>query len=74
LKVEFRHPSWKTEGPWDKLKHYNIATVMTDSPAKENLEFLSDVTVTSSDHSFIRFHGRNAKGHTGITTSTVRKN
>ena len=45
------------------LKHYNIATVMTDSPAKENLEFLSDVTVTSSDHSFIRFHGRNAKGH-----------
>src|SRR5215207_8191803 len=23
--VEFRHPSWKTEGPWDMLKHYNIA-------------------------------------------------
>ena len=32
--VEFRHPSWKTEGPWDMLKHYNIAAVMTDSPAK----------------------------------------
>lgn len=61
--VEFRHPSWKTEGPWDMLKHYNIAAVMTDSPAKENLEFLSEVTVTSSDHSFIRFHGRNTKGH-----------
>jgi uncharacterized protein YecE (DUF72 family) len=45
------------------LKHYNIATVMTDSPAKENLEFLSDVTVTSADHSFIRFRGRNARGH-----------
>jgi uncharacterized protein YecE (DUF72 family) len=45
------------------LKHYNIATVMTDSPAKENLEFLSDDTVTSADHSFIRFHGRNTKGH-----------
>ena len=29
------------------LKHYNIAAVMTDSPAKENLEFLSDVTVTT---------------------------
>jgi uncharacterized protein YecE (DUF72 family) len=61
--VEFRHPSWKTEGPWDMLKHYNIAAVMTDSPAKENLEFLSEITVTSTDHSFIRFHGRNTKGH-----------
>ncbi|HZA64912.1 MAG TPA: DUF72 domain-containing protein [Nitrososphaeraceae archaeon] len=61
--VEFRHPSWKTEGPWDMLKHYNIAAVMTDSPSKENLEFLSGVTVTSADHSFIRFHGRNTKGH-----------
>src|ERR671913_100815 len=61
--VEFRHPSWKTEGPWDMLKHYNIAAVMTDSPAKENLEFLSEVTVTTSDHSFIRFHGRSTKGH-----------
>jgi uncharacterized protein YecE (DUF72 family) len=61
--AEFRHPSWKTEGPWEMLKHYNIAAVMTDSPAKENLEFLSDVTVTTVDHSFIRFHGRNTKGH-----------
>ena len=26
------------------LKHYNIAAVMTDSPGKENLEFLSEVT------------------------------
>ncbi len=61
--VEFRHPSWKTEGPWDMLKHYNIAAVMTDSPANENLEFLSEITVTTTDHSFIRFHGRNTKGH-----------
>jgi uncharacterized protein YecE (DUF72 family) len=60
--VEFRHPSWKTEGPWELLKHYNIATVLTDSPARENLGFLSEVTVTA-DHSFIRFHGRNEKGH-----------
>ena|SRR5438034_8518622 len=36
--VEFRHPSWGTEGPWEMLKHYNIAAVMTDSPAKENLQ------------------------------------
>ncbi|HJT46827.1 MAG TPA: DUF72 domain-containing protein [Nitrososphaeraceae archaeon] len=61
--IEFRHPSWSTEGPWDMLKHYNIAAVMTDSPAKENLQFLSDITITTADHSFIRFHGRNTKGH-----------
>jgi uncharacterized protein YecE (DUF72 family) len=61
--VEFRHPSWKTEGPWDMLKHYNIAAVMTDSPSKESLQFLSDITITSPDHSFIRFHGRNTKAH-----------
>ena len=27
--VEFRHPSWGTEGPWEMLKHYNIAAVIT---------------------------------------------
>jgi uncharacterized protein YecE (DUF72 family) len=72
--VEFRHPSWKTEGPWDLLKHYNIAAVMTDSPSIENLEFLSDVIVTTADHSFIRFHGRIPKDIIGIATRTVRKN
>jgi uncharacterized protein YecE (DUF72 family) len=61
--LEFRHPSWRTEGPWELLKHYNIAAVITDSPAKENLEFLSEATVTTADHSFVRFHGRNTKGH-----------
>ena len=61
--VEFRHPSWSSEGPWDMLKHYNIAAVMTDSPARENLQFLSDITITTADHSFLRFHGRNTKGH-----------
>ena len=30
-------------------KHYNIATVMTDSPTKENLDFLSDVTVNQEE-------------------------
>ena len=57
--IEFRHPSWNTEGPWELLKHYNIANVITDSPEKENLSFLSNSLVTSADHSFIRFHGRN---------------
>ena len=52
------------EGPWDMLKHYNIAAVMTDSPSQENLQFLSDVTITTASHSFIRFHGRNTtQGH-----------
>jgi uncharacterized protein YecE (DUF72 family) len=60
--AEFRHPSWGTEGPWEMLKHYNIAAVMTDSPAKENLQYLSEVIVTA-DHSLVRFHGRNTKGH-----------
>jgi uncharacterized protein YecE (DUF72 family) len=62
--IEFRHPSWNTEGPWELLKHYNIANVITDSPGKENLSFLSNSLVTSVDHSFIRFHGRNTSpGH-----------
>jgi hypothetical protein len=26
--VEFRHPSWGTEGPWEMLKHYNIAKAL----------------------------------------------
>ena len=61
--IEFRHPSWSSEGPWDMLRHYNIAAVMTDSPARENLQFLSDITITTADHSFVRFHGRNTKDH-----------
>lgn len=58
--VEFRHPSWQTEGPWELLKHYNVASVMTDSP-DPNLQYLSDVIVTAS-HAFIRLHGR-TKGY-----------
>ncbi|HKX81921.1 MAG TPA: DUF72 domain-containing protein [Nitrososphaera sp.] len=56
--VEFRHPSWETEGPWELLKHYNVAGVLTDSPDPE-LQFLSEISVTA-DHAFIRLHGRNA--------------
>jgi uncharacterized protein YecE (DUF72 family) len=58
--VEFRHPSWGTEGPWEMLRHYNIAAVMTDSPPSENLGYLSDVILTA-DHSLFRFHGRNTR-------------
>jgi uncharacterized protein YecE (DUF72 family) len=60
--IEFRHHSWGTEGPWEMLRHYNIAAVMTDTPRSENLQFLSDVIITANQ-SFIRFHGRNTKGH-----------
>jgi uncharacterized protein YecE (DUF72 family) len=55
--LEFRHESWHTEGPWEMLRHYNVAAVMTDSPDPK-LQYLSD-TVLTADHSFIRFHGRN---------------
>jgi uncharacterized protein YecE (DUF72 family) len=57
--IEFRHPSWQTEGPWEMLKHYNVAAVMTDSPDPQ-LQYLSNVTMTA-DHAFIRFHGRNKR-------------
>jgi uncharacterized protein YecE (DUF72 family) len=55
--LEFRHGSWRTEGPWEMLRHYNVAAVLTDSPDPK-LQYLSDVILTA-DHSFIRFHGRN---------------
>ena len=55
--LEFRHASWQTEGPWEMLKHYNVAAVITDSPDPK-LQYLSN-TILTADHSFIRFHGRN---------------
>jgi uncharacterized protein YecE (DUF72 family) len=58
--IEFRHPSWDTEGPWELLRHYDIAAVMTDSPAPDKLQFLSQPIVTAR-HSFIRWHGRQVK-------------
>lgn len=58
--IEFRNPSWNTEGPWELLKHYNIAVVMTDSPDSDKLKFLSEPIVTAS-HAFIRWHGRHVK-------------
>lgn len=58
--IEFRNPSWNTEGPWEMLKQYNIAAVMTDSPEPDKLKFLSEAIVTAS-HAFIRWHGRQVK-------------
>jgi uncharacterized protein YecE (DUF72 family) len=51
--VEFR-------GPWELLKQYNIAAVLTDSPEPVKLQFLSEPIVTAN-HSFIGWHGRQVK-------------
>jgi uncharacterized protein YecE (DUF72 family) len=58
--LEFRHNSWDTEGVLELLEHYNIASVLTDSPEKENLGFLSnEENLTSKDIAVVRLHGRN---------------
>ncbi len=58
--IEFRHKSWNTEGILELLQHYDVASVLTDSPARENLEFLSDENnITSKSVGVIRLHGRN---------------
>lgn len=59
--VEFRHKSWNTEGALEILQHYEVASVLTDSPAKENLEFLSNENNITSKSAgvVIRIHGRN---------------
>ncbi|HEY6536009.1 MAG TPA: DUF72 domain-containing protein [Candidatus Nitrosocosmicus sp.] len=55
--IEFRNKSWDTEGTFELLKHYNIASVLTDSPVQENLGFLSDENIrTSNSLAVIRLH------------------
>lgn len=63
--IEFRHASWNTEGVLELLQHYDIASVLTDSPKKEHLEFLSNENnITSRSTSVVRLHGRNTtQGH-----------
>ena len=42
------------------LRHYNISFVITDSPFKENLGFLSNENnIVTNTHAIIRMHGRN---------------
>ena len=59
--IEFRHKSWNTEGVPELLHHYDIVSVLTDSPSKENLEFLSDENNITSKSTgvVVRLHGRN---------------
>lgn len=63
--IEFRHESWNTEGILELLQYYDISSVLTDSPTRENLEFLSDENnITSKSISVVRLHGRNTnQGH-----------
>lgn len=63
--MEFRHDSWNSEGVLELLKHYEIASVITDSPSHENLEYLSNENnVTSKKVGVVRLHGRNiARNH-----------
>lgn len=60
IAIEFRHNSWNTEGVLELLHHFNIASVLTDSPAHANLGFLSNENnLTSNNLAVVRFHGRN---------------
>ncbi len=60
IAIEFRHNSWNTEGVFELLHHFSIASVLTDSPAQENLGFLSNESnLTSNKLAVVRFHGRN---------------
>lgn len=60
IAIELRHNSWNTEGVLELLHHFNIASVLTDSPAHENLGFLSnEYNLTSNNWTVVRFHGRN---------------
>ena len=42
------------------LQHYDVASVLTDSPTQENLAFLSNESnLTTSKLAVVRLHGRN---------------
>ena len=60
IALEFRHNSWNTEGVLELLHHFGIASVLTDSPAQENLGFLSNENnLASNKLAVVRLHGRN---------------
>lgn len=60
IAMDFRHNSWNTEGVLELLQHFDVASVLTDSPAQENLAFLSNENnLTTSKLAVVRLHGRN---------------
>jgi uncharacterized protein YecE (DUF72 family) len=60
IAIEFRHNSWNTEGVLELLQHFDVASVLTDSPTQENLAFLSNENnLTTNKLAVVRLHGRN---------------
>jgi uncharacterized protein YecE (DUF72 family) len=60
--IELRNNTWNTKGTFELLRHYNIASVLTDSPSRQNLEFISDENnMTSKKLGVIHLHGRNTR-------------
>lgn len=57
--IEFHNLSWQMDGSWKMLRHYNVASVMRDSPDVQSQD-LSNIPMTA-DHVLIRLRGR-AKG------------
>jgi uncharacterized protein YecE (DUF72 family) len=41
--MEFRHPSWGTEGPWEMLKHYNIQVLYRNGSVPCGWEFFDSI-------------------------------
>jgi uncharacterized protein YecE (DUF72 family) len=57
--VEFRNATWASDSVFDALRQNNIGFCCVDEPQLEGL-FPPVITSTSSDVSYVRFHGRNA--------------
>jgi uncharacterized protein YecE (DUF72 family) len=75
LAIEFRNRNWavgnQLQSTIDFLKKHHAVFVNVDAPASDHFMVMpSDVDeVTNSDVSYLRLHGRNAKGY--ITGKTV---
>ncbi|MDF0679349.1 MAG: DUF72 domain-containing protein [Candidatus Nitrosocosmicus sp.] len=60
IDIAVRLISWNTEVVLELLHHFSIASVLTDSPAQENLGFLSNENnLASNKLAVVRLHGRN---------------
>ncbi len=58
LFTEFRHRTWETEPVLSRLAQSGVFWVSVDEPALP--ELMSRELQASSDHAYIRFHGRNS--------------
>jgi uncharacterized protein YecE (DUF72 family) len=75
LAIEFRNRNWvvgeQVRSTIDFLREQKVAFVNIDAPAAEHFSIVpSDLNeITSSDFTYLRLHGRNAKGY--LTGKTV---